>query len=346
MTKQFGGKVTKVLKERYSTSQNWKNGKFENLEKTVMDISFQDLPKLLYKQFFNAKGRTPKQDLSIEKFESNSFLKEEGGAQFIWYGHSVLLARIEGLTILIDPMLGPNASPIAPFKTARFSKNTLNLIEDLPDIDLLLLTHDHYDHLDLDSMKRLIPKVKKAIVSLGCARHLISWGMQEHIISELDWWDNIEMQGLQITCTPSRHFSGRGLTDRAKSLWCGWILKTNSENIYWSGDSGYGSHFKEIGTRLGPFDYGFMECGQYNEHWHLIHMYPEESVQAAFDAKVAKATPVHWGGFALSLHTWKDPIQRFTQEAKLKGLKFQTPKLGEQFSIQTNCSDEWWKEFE
>ena len=152
MIKQFGGKLTKELIERYSQSPNWKNGKFENLEDTNMSISLASMPKLLYKQFFENKGRMPETPISVIPFNKQEFLKPSDKAKFIWYGHSAILMRMNNKTILIDPMLGPDAAPIAPFKTARFSKNTLNLIDDFPEIDLLLLSHDHYDHLDLASI--------------------------------------------------------------------------------------------------------------------------------------------------------------------------------------------------
>jgi L-ascorbate metabolism protein UlaG (beta-lactamase superfamily) len=206
-----------------------------------------------------------------------------------------------------------------------------------------LLTHDHYDHIDLDSINKLIPKVKTWFVALGVSRHLEHWGVPENQITEFDWWDSIEFQGIQITFTPSRHFSGRGIADRAKSLWGGWVFKTPNHNIYWSGDGGYGPHFKEIGEKFGPFDWGFMECGQYNEHWHAIHLYPEEAVQAALDAQVKVATPVHWGGFSLALHSWKDPIERFYAEAKSQNLKMIAPEIGEVVEVNDTATPRtWW----
>ncbi len=222
MTKQFGGKISSELKERYSKSDNWSNGRFENLVETSMDFSIQDLPKMLYKQFFEAKGREPKRPLEVIPFNKEEFLKPVDHPKFIWYGHSVLLIRWLDKTILIDPMLGPNASPIAPFKTKRFSINTLQLIDQLPEIDLILITHDHYDHLDYDSIKRLKGKTAKWYVALGVARHLQSWGVSNADIHEFDWWDSTEFGGIQFTFTPSRHFSGRGLRDRAKSS-VGWL---------------------------------------------------------------------------------------------------------------------------
>lgn len=346
MRKQFGGKLTPELQEKYSQSPNWQAGKFMNLEETTMNINLHSLPKLLYKQFFQTKGREPKNPIPIEPFNKEAFLAHSDKTKFIWYGHSVVLMRMNGKTLLIDPMLGPDAAPIAPFKSKRFSDNSLSLIEQFPDIDLVLLTHDHYDHLDLASMELLIPKAKQFYVALGCERHLTSWGVDKKQIREFDWWDHVNFEGIEITFTPTRHFSGRGLRDRAKSLWGGWVFKTDKESIYFSGDGGYGDHFKEVGEKLGPFDFGLMECGQYNENWHQIHMYPEEAIQAALDAKVTKVMAVHWAGFTLAQHSWKEPIERFTKEAQAQNLRYITPKIGEGFDCSRDTAHHWWGKYE
>ena len=338
---QFGGKLTVANKDLYAKSQNWKEGKFDNLERTSMEFSFQELPKMLYKQFFDTKGRSPKKPLQIATIDKEAFLAESEEPKFVWLGHSVVLMRWMNKTILIDPMLGPNASPIAPFATKRFSENTLDLINQFPEIDLLLMTHDHYDHLDLASITKLKSKTKKWFVALGVGRHLESWGIPSIDIQEFDWWDDAQFESIHFTFTPSRHFSGRGLTDRAKSLWGGWVMKSEMHNLYWSGDGGYGAHFKEVGDKFGPFDFGFMECGQYNENWHEIHMYPEETVQAALDAQVKKAMAVHWCGFALAQHHWQDPIKRFLAAATKQGLQMSTPELGELITRKTETKF-WW----
>lgn len=341
--KQFGGKLTDDLIARYEQSPNWKDGKFQNLIETNMEMTFRDMPKLLKKQFCDRDGREPKEPLPMVPFDIKKW-EVANKTQVVWFGHSAALVKINGLNVVIDPMLGPNAAPIAPFAVKRYTPDVLDIIDDLPEIDLLLLTHDHYDHLDLTSMKKLIPKIKSYFVALGTARHLTSWGVPEETITEFDWWDTEKFNDLTITFTPSRHFSGRGLKDRAKSLWGGWAIKSGTENIYWSGDGGYGDHFKEVGERLGPFDFGFMECGQYNKLWHVIHMYPEEAVQAAIDAGAKKAMAVHWAGFSLALHAWKDPIERFSAEAVTKGLPTLYPKLGQIFNYEQILDDHWWSD--
>ncbi|MBT8327462.1 MAG: MBL fold metallo-hydrolase [Bacteroidia bacterium] len=342
--KHFGGRLTKERIAQYEKSPNWIDGTFRNLESTTMEITPSKIPGLLYQQFFKRKGREPIQPLPIQPFDKEAFLAPSDEVKMIWYGHSVVLLRIEGKTVLIDPMLGPDASPIAPFPVKRFSENTLNLINDFPEIDILLMTHDHYDHIDLSSFEKLKPKVSKYVTTLGTARHYEDWGVAEEDIFELDWWDSIKIEGLKIHCTPSRHFAGRGGNNRAKSLWGGWTIKSESENLYFSGDGGYGNHFKEVGERLGPFDFGFMECGQYNELWHQIHMYPEESVQAAIDAKVKNIMPVHWAGFALAMHTWQEPVERFVAEANAKSKSFITPQIGEMFNARSDSKKDWWNQ--
>lgn len=329
MRKQFGGKITNTLKERYAQSKQWNGKQFLNLEHTSMDIGFAKLLELLYKQFFERKGKTPKEKISILPLERERFLSPVSQPKFIWYGHSVVLLRMADTTILIDPMLGPDAAPISPIGVKRFSEGTLDLIKDFPEIDLLLLTHDHYDHLDWDSVRLLMPKVKQYYVALGVSRHLEKWGVAKTKIKEFDWWSTSHFQGIDLTFTPTRHFSGRGLTDRAKSLWGGWVLKTSDDSLYFSGDSGYGKHFKEVGEKLGPFNFAFMECGQYNQNWHQIHMFPEETVQAALDVHVQTIMPVHWAGFALAQHHWKDPFERFISACEKAQQAAIVPRLGE-----------------
>lgn len=342
MGKQFGAKASKSELERYALSENWKDTKFVNLENTSMSIDIQNIPKLLYKQFCKEKGREPETEIPVIAFNKDKFLSNSEETQFIWYGHSVVLMRMCGKTILIDPMLGSNAAPISPIPVKRFSKNTLDLIKDFPEIDLLLLTHDHYDHLDFDSIQALQSKVKKYFVALGIGRHLEKWGVKKENIQEFDWWNQQMFDDIEVTFTPTRHFAGRGLTDKAKSFWGGWAFKSSQENIWFSGDGGYGKHFKAVGEKLGPFDFAFMECGQYNENWHQIHMYPEESIQASKDAKVKKIMPVHWAGFALAQHHWTDPVERFVAEAEKTNTEYCLPKIGALISYKNQLKDHWW----
>ena len=341
--KQFGGKVSKELIAKFQKSPNWKDGVFQNLKDAQVVMPFSKIPGIIYKQLSSNKNKAPDHPLPIIPFNKTAFLAPSERAKIIWYGHSVLLLRIQGKTILIDPMFGPDTTPIAPIPSKRFSENTLSLIDEFPPVDLVLLTHDHYDHLDYASIQKLKPKTKKYFVALGVKRHLVSWGVSPDQITEFDWWNRQQLDSIDITFTPTQHFSGRGLTDRQKTLWGGWALKTASENIWFSGDGGYNEHFKTVGDRLGPFDFAFMECGQYNDDWRPVHLFPDESVQAAIDANVKKAMPVHWAGFSLSYqHTWSEPAEDFIIAADAQKLPYVLPALGQQFGTAFNGKDKWW----
>lgn len=340
---QFGARLKRRHKKQYARSKYWNGKRFENLSKTVMNVNLRTFPGLLRAQFKDRQLRTPDQPIPLIPFDQLKWEMNPEHPKFIWYGHSVLLLKLNGQNILIDPMFGSDASPIAPIKTRRFSDNTLEIIDQLPKIDAVFLTHDHYDHIDLTSIKKLRGKVDHWFVGLGIARHLERWKISPAKIREFDWWESFTFKEIQVTYTPSRHFSGRGPFDRAQSLWGGWVFKSATNNIYWSGDGGYGEHFKEVGEKLGPFDWGFMECGQYNELWHQIHMYPEETVQAAIDARVNNTIPVHWGGFALALHKWKDPIERFIIEANKKEIIYSTPEIGALIEHGSEVNKLWWK---
>lgn len=345
--KQFGGRVTPERIAQYEQSVHWRNGSFQNLEQTDLGASLLDIPKLIYKQLSNRNARQPASPLPVLPFDQAAFLAPAEKCKFIWYGHSVVLMRMEGKTILIDPMLGPDTTPIAPMPTKRFSENTLDFIDDFPEIDLLLLTHDHYDHLDYASIQKLKHKTKRYFVALGVKRHLVQWGVAPDLISEFDWWQKRDFGTINITFTPTRHFSGRGLTDRLKTLWGGWVFRSPQEKIWFSGDGGYGNHFKEVGRREGPFDFAFMECGQYNEDWRPVHLFPDEAVQAAIDARVQKAMPVHWGGFALSYqHSWQEPPTVFVDAAINKQLNYMLPRLGQLMEVSAAVQEKWWTAFQ
>ena len=337
---QFGGQPGPEDLERYSRSPQWKNGVFTNSSLTTMDVNLLSMPGLLKEFLSGRKKRQPKEPLKTQRLDGKKFGDETD--KFVWYGHSTVLFRLSGKNILIDPMFGPDASPIGPMRTRRFSENSLDLIDDLPQLDLILLTHDHYDHLDYESIRKLKNKTNAFWVALGTRRHLVRWGISQNKIREFDWWDEGELGDLRITFTPSRHFSGRGPFDRSKSLWGGWVIQSETRKTFWSGDGGHDSHFKEIGQKLGPFDWGFMECGQYNERWHQIHMYPEEAVLASIEAGVKTAIPVHWGAFSLALHDWTEPAVRFSTEASVRNLTGCYPRLGQIVLPGEEPEERWW----
>ena len=175
---------------------------------------------------------------------------------------------------------------------------------------------------------------------LGWGAHLLEWGIAEEKIQELDWWQEVKHDDLVFKCAPAQHFSGRGITDRMNTLWASWIIQSDNENIFFSGDSGYGDHFKEIGEKYGPFDFAMMECGQYNELWSDIHMFPEETVKAALDVRARRMMPIHWGAFKLAMHEWTDPVERVVNKAKELDVEIVVPKIGSSINMQDAIGDE------
>jgi L-ascorbate metabolism protein UlaG (beta-lactamase superfamily) len=199
--------------------------------------------------------------------------------------------------------------------------------------------------LDFPSIRKLKDKALRFIVPLGVRQRLIKWGVESNKITEHAWWEELEFEGLKMACTPARHFSGRGLFDRNSTLWCSWVIAGQKTKVYYSGDSGYGPHFKDIGEKFGPFDLTLMECGQYDERWSTIHMVPEETIQAHLDLGGQLLIPVHWGAFTLAFHSWTDPVERVTKAALEHHVNITTPKIGETVAIASNGfpTSRWWR---
>ncbi|OUS02966.1 hypothetical protein A9Q86_02110 [Flavobacteriales bacterium 33_180_T64] len=345
---QFGGKATKEQKAIYAKSENYKDEKFVNKSDVQLDMSFRDMGKSLLGYFKPIPKTSPKESISVEKIDSLNIVQHKDSTRLIWFGHSAFLLQINNKNILIDPMFGDVPAPHPLLGGKRFSKELPIEIEKIPQIDAVLISHDHYDHLDYDSIKKLKDKVNMFYTPLGVGIHLEEWGIEKERIIELDWWQETRFEGLVFRCTPAQHFSGRGLTDRTKTLWCSWIIQSESENIFFSGDSGYASHFKEIGEKYGPFDFAMMECGQYNDMWSEIHMFPEETAQAGLDIKAKKIMPIHWGAFKLAMHSWTDPIERVTKKAKELKIDIVTPKIGTPiyFNESDKLYDNWWSKYD
>ncbi|UQZ34021.1 hypothetical protein C2I18_11065 [Paenibacillus sp. PK3_47] len=262
-----------------------------------------------------------------------------------WFGHSAVLLEMEGVTLFLDPMLGRAPSPFPFIGGKRYSRQLPAGVADLPHIDAVLLSHDHYDHLDYGTIKQLQHKTSMFIVPLGVGAHLKRWGVPRECIREFDWWDELVFSGLTLTCAPARHFSGRSLLDRNTTLWCSWILQGKQANVFFSGDSGYGPHFAEIGRKYGPFDLTLMECGQYDRRWADIHMMPEQTAQAQTDLQGKLMIPIHWGAFTLAMHDWTDPVERVLKAAQQHGLRIATPRIGETVVVGAAeaPSLHWWK---
>ncbi len=331
------GKYLQKLKR----SPNYKEGAFQNLSPTPMTpegVSHWKIMKEVFKKHTETvpTGRVPFVKTDLKKLNSPEPV-------IIWFGHSSYFIRIANKNFLIDPVFSGNAAPVS-FMVKAFPGSNEYSTDDMPSIDYLILTHDHYDHLDFKTIRKLRKKVNRIYCSLGISSHLKYWGIEEAKIIEMDWWQTEQLEvNIKLTAAPARHFSGRGIK-RGQSLWSSFILKTSTHNLYLGGDSGYDTHFKEIGNKFGPFDIAILEAGQYNIMWPFIHMMPEETVQAAIDLKSKKLLPVHWGKFRLGMHPWNEPVKRVLGKAKELGIQVMTPKIGEPFSIGSNFeNNQWWE---
>ena len=338
---EFGRKPSSTLLEARAHSGQLQSGVFQNEIDTPAQTGDFSYSKLIRELIYpSSKHRKPPAAIPNEKINLHALLQQ--APSIVWFGHSSYLLTLNGFTILVDPVMSGHSAPL-PFLVKSFAGTDIYSVDDLPPIDLLLITHDHYDHLDYETVKKLKPKVKQVIAPLGCGEHLRFWGYDANIVSELNWHESITIGEHTITATPARHFSGRAF-ERNTSLWASYVLKSTALNLYLGGDSGYGPHFKAIGDQYGPFDLALLESGQYNPAWAFIHMMPEETVQAAQDLNARVLMPVHWGKFVLSLHNWDEPIQRLTAAAQQKNQALFTPTLGKAMPLNgENLDNPWWE---
>jgi L-ascorbate metabolism protein UlaG (beta-lactamase superfamily) len=310
---------------------------------TVMNkMSAKELIEMYWKFFFEKAEKTPDESLPQQQLQISELLdSQNNGLKASWLGHSSILINIGGYLILTDPVFQRKVSPIGP---TRFNKELPLNVRDLPTIDVVVISHDHYDHLNKFSVQQLSDKAAIFVVPLGVGKRLEKWGIPEEKIVELNWWDEYSPQNdLKIVATPAQHFSGRGLFDRNNTLWASWVIQTPDHRIFFSGDSGYFDGFKEIGKKLGPFDVTFLECGAYNKQWSKVHMFPEQTVQAFFDLGGKVLQPIHLATFNLALHSWYEPMERLTNEAGRKKAIVSTPIMGQVVNYEEPTSvNHWW----
>jgi L-ascorbate metabolism protein UlaG (beta-lactamase superfamily) len=342
MIKILGKNPSGSVKAAVDASPNYRDGAFQNLEETVMLVEKGSYWKMMQEFVKGVPGHRP--DKPLPGVKSNPSEGMAGETVLTWFGHSSYHLNIEGKSVLIDPVFIGYAAPFSNMVKAFEGADKFG-VNDFKTIDVLVLTHDHYDHLDYHTLLKLKPKVSKIVCSLGVASHLIFWGFNPDIITQLDWWQDTTLpDGMKITATPARHFSGRSLK-RAQTLWSSFVLETPKHRIFLGGDSGYGTHFKAIGDHFGGFDFALLECGQYNQKWPMIHMAPEQTVQAHIDLNTKVSMPVHWGKFGLAYHPWTEPIERFTAAADTAIISYTTPLIGEQVVIGKHYpKSKWWKE--
>lgn len=338
---QWGAAPSGSRLQRIVSSPQYNGKEFQNFSHTPNFAEGWTMGKVMRRfMFTKVPNKVPPRPIQVKKMPISP--REFNQPVITWFGHSSYLLQLQGINILVDPVFGTHASPL-PMGPRAFNGTSVYSAADMPDIDVLLITHDHYDHLDYPAIKSLLPKVKKVVTSLGVGAHLEKWGADASIIQELDWWEDITLfENMKFTATPSRHFSGRGLK-RNITLWSSFVLETGKYTLYLGGDSGYDSHFKKIGERWPHIDLAILESGQYNEAWHYIHMLPHEVVQAAQDLGCKKFMPVHWGKFALAMHGWNESIEQVAQIARTQQLPFVTAHIGESFSpLQERDTQDWW----
>jgi L-ascorbate metabolism protein UlaG (beta-lactamase superfamily) len=331
---------------RVERSPQYKNDHFENILPTAMmadDVSYVDM----IRKFFFATDPLREPDHALPAVKTNLRALDGQEPVIVWFGHSSYFLRIDGKNILVDPVFSKRTSPVQYAGSEQFAGTGIYSADDFPDIDLMIITHDHYDHLDYGTIKKIHTRTKAIYTSLGVGSHLAYWGVPESKIHELDWWEQATaLPGIELTATPARHFSGRGFV-RNKTLWSSFVLKTSTHKIFVGGDSGYDASFKNIGDKFGPFDLALLESGQYDKQWPFIHMMPEETVQAAKDLQTKVLMPVHWAKFRLALHAWNEPIRRVTKKAAEEGLPITTPRIGEPVAIGGPYPHEtWWEKTE
>jgi len=329
---------------RIKTSPQFAEGKFRN-EQTTQVFEWGKTWAIM-KDYFNNKSdkSVPKITPPIQQLSTDAFnLNDKEALNFARLGHSTLLIQMSGKYFLTDPVFSERVSPVQWLGPKRFHPVPMD-IDSIEEIEAVIISHNHYDHLDESSIKQLKDKVNNFIVPLGIGDKLMAWGVAENKITQLDWWENIKLDDVELVSTPAQHFSGRGITDSDKTLWSSWVIRNQQHSLYFSGDTGYFPGFKEIGEKYGPFDYAFMECGAYNELWRDIHMMPEDSLQAFKDVKGKVMVPIHNGTFDLSTHAWFDPMEKITQLAKDNNVTLLLPQIGELVNKKTLvASSPWWQ---
>jgi L-ascorbate metabolism protein UlaG (beta-lactamase superfamily) len=324
----------------YEVSPNFRDGTFHNLNPTDISSGNVSFLELLVQYIVSDDHRSPNIPLPTKEFEKLNLEADE--ISITWLGHSTLLIHTNNVTIITDPIFGEDNMDPLFFGPMPFIYQHTYELQDLPEIDYVFISHDHYDHLDMGTIKEL--EDSEFFVPLGVKAHLLRWGIDEKNIEELDWYDEINISSeLNVALTPSQHFSGRGLFNGDTTLWASWVFNLNDKSIFFSGDSGYMEEYVTIGEKYGPFDIAFLESGQYNEAWNNIHMFPEEVIQAGIDLNATTILPIHNSKYELSLHHWDEPLERVTAEGERRNLSVATPMIGESFVLgKTIPNRAWW----
>lgn len=340
-TRPDGPRLEKIMTSTMydATRDRFRNRKVIPNNGLSEDASYTKIAK---QWLFGDNVRRPPAPLPQMKPDFAAFSKDPAALSYIWFGHSTFLVHIGAKTVLLDPVFSDYAAPVNAL-VKRFQPPVVPLAA-LPKVDYIVISHDHYDHLDMKTIKSFRTKSTRFYVPLGVGAHLEGWGIPAERITELQWWESVEIENLKLTCTPAKHFSGRGLFDRNKTLWASWVVTDGKHKFYFSGDSGYDTHFKEIGVREGPFDVVFLENGQYNAMWQHVHMLPAQGQQAFADLNGKQMVPMHWGMFDLSPHNWFDPIEAAFKLAGQRGHILMTPQIGQVVRLGAEPQfTQWWR---
>lgn len=337
----MGKAATGARLERMARSAQWRDGRFVNVLPRVDGSPSAMLARALDP----ADHKSPQEPVPVQRRVRADFdAPPSSGLRLTWLGHSTVLVELDGATLLLDPVWGTRASPVSWVGPARFYEPPLPLAE-LPHVDAVLISHDHYDHLDQPTVEALRAREMKWIVPLGVGAHLESWGVPAARIVELDWWEAARVKDIDVTCTPARHFSGRSVffTGQDSTLWAGWAMAGPRHRVFYSGDTALHPAFSEIGNRLGPFDVTLMDTGAADALWSDVHMGPEQAVIAHQLVQGRVLVPVHWGLFDLAAHTWVEPVERVLAAAARVGVQVATPRPGASIEpLVQAVVERWW----
>lgn len=326
-------------------SPQWRDGKFVN-PVAMREHSFGETVRIWWSVMLHKPaGTAPAAAVPVQAITADALAQAPDDTMFR-LGHSSILLKLKGEFYLLDPVFSQRASPVQWAGPARFHAPPISL-QALPPIKAVILSHDHYDHLDHATILALAGKTQHFLAPLGVGQRLLDWGVDAAKVRQLDWWQETELDGLQLALTPARHFSGRGLGDRDSTLWASWVIRHESLRLFYSGDSGYFDGFKAIGARYGPFDVALVETGAYDKQWPDVHMQPEETLQAFRDLNGRWLLPVHNGTFDLARHRWQEPLERISALAQEGGVRLATPAIGEPLDLkQPHPGRPWWREVE
>jgi L-ascorbate metabolism protein UlaG (beta-lactamase superfamily) len=330
--------------KRIQTSPQYNDGEFVNpMDAPVMAPG--STWEYIKKKFFSERlDPEPTGELLVKPIQQSEWTGiDKENLFFAWLGHSSILIAVDGKTVLVDPVLEERASPFSWIGPKRFHPAPVTA-EGLPPIDVVVITHDHYDHLEEPTIRRLDGKTGLFLVPLGIGELLEEWGIKPEKVVELDWWELHKVGSVQFTATPAIHYARRGLFDGNERLWCSWSLQGQNKRLFISGDSGYYGGFKKIGEKLGPFDVTFLKIGSYDKMWKQVHMLPEEAVQQHQDLRGGIMAPLHWATFDLGLHPWYEPVERTLTAARETDVQMITPIIGEQVNINRLPKvNPWWR---